>query len=113
MQNRLIELHQQRGQLVERVASQRQVLAQQLAPLQSSFNIADRVAGVVQDGKAFVQRHPLAIAAAVAGMVLLKPRTVWRWGQRGLVAWRTWRTWRSVSGLLPAFIADRVRGFLR
>ncbi len=110
MQNRLIELHQQRGRLIERITLQRSTLSRQLVPLQGAFNWSDRISHAVQDGKAFVQRHPLGLGAAVLAVVLLKPRTLWRWTQRGLVAWRTWR---SVSTLLPGFLVDKLRGLLR
>ncbi len=113
MQERLIELHQQRGRLLERIAVQRNTLSRQLAPLQGVLNIGDRVsdraARLVQDGKGFVQRHPLAIAAAVAAVVVLKPRTVLRWTRRGL---SVWRTWRSVQTLVPGFLLKQFRNLL-
>lgn len=110
MQTRLIELHHQRGRLVERIASQRRALTQQLVPLQKTFNVTDRVSRLVQSGKALMQRYPLWVVAAVAAVVLLKPRTLWRWTQRSLLAWRTWR---SISRLLPAFLVDQFRSLLR
>ena len=113
MQDRLIELHQQRGRLLERIAEQRNTLSRQLEPLQGVLNISDRVsdraARLVQDGKGFVQQYPLAIAAVVAAVVLLKPRTVLRWTQRGIAAWRTWR---SVQTLVPGFLLRQLRNLL-
>ena len=106
MQARLIELHLQRGRLRERIAMQRTTLAQQLAPIHGRFALPQRLARLVQDGKAVVQRHPLIATAAAAAIVLLKPRFVLRWAKRGVMAWRTWRT---VSGLLPAFAVNQYR----
>ena len=106
MQQRLIELHQQRGRLLERISVQRNALSQHLVPLDRALDVGDRMASMVQDTKAFVLRHPLAIAAVVVTIVVLKPGTVLRWSQRGLLAWRTWRT---VRPLLPNFLLSRWR----
>ena len=65
MQQRLIELHQQRGRLLERIGVQRNALSQHLVPLDRALDVGDRVARMVQDTKAFVLRHPLAITAVV------------------------------------------------
>ena len=113
MQTRLIELHQQRGRLLERIAAQRGTLSRQMAPLQGVLHIGDRVsdraARMVQDGKNFARQHPLAMAAAVAAVVLLKPRTVLRWTRRGL---SLWRTWRGVQMLVPGFLLRQLRNLL-
>lgn len=102
MQKRLIELHRQRGRLLERITVQRHALSQQLAPLRGALDVSDRTARLVQDGKAFVHKHPLGVALAILAVVLLKPGTVLRWTQRGLFAWRTWRgLHRLISGFLP------------
>ena len=106
MQNKLIELHQQRGRLLERIASQRLVLVQQLAPLQGALDVSSRTTRQVQDAKAFVQNHPMGIALAIAALVVFKPRTVLRWTRRGLFAWRTWR---GLHTLVPAFLLNRLR----
>jgi hypothetical protein len=106
MQEKLIELHQQRGRLQERIAAQRQVLSQQLAPLQSALDVSDRTTRLVQDAKDFVQKHPLGIGLAIVAMMVLKPRTVLRWTQRGLFAWRTWR---GLHTLVPGFVLNRLR----
>lgn len=110
MQTRLIELHQQRGRILERIAAQRRLLSQQLVPLQGVFSFRSRVSGALQDGKDFARRHPVGIAVAVLALALLKPRTVLRWTQRGLVAWKTWR---SVSGWVPGFLLQKLRSLVR
>lgn len=106
MQEKLIELHQQRGRLLERIASQRQVLAQQLAPLQGALDVSNRTARLLQDAKAFVQNHPLGVALTIAAVVVFKPGTVLRWTRRGLFAWRTWR---GLHTLVPGFLLNRLR----
>ena len=109
MQDKLIELHQQRGRLLERISAQRVVLSHQLVPLHGALNISDRVAGLVQDGKALIRKYPMAVALAVAAVVLLKPRTALRLTQHGMSAWRTWRGLRS---FLPGFMLSRLRNLI-
>ena len=106
MQKKLIELHQQRGRLLERIASQRQVLLQQMAPLQAALDVSDRTTRLVQDAKAFVQNHLLGVALTIAAIVVFRPRTVLRWTRRGLFAWRTWR---GLHTLVPGFLLNRLR----
>lgn len=59
-----------------------------LAPL---FAAGDRV----RDGWFWLRRHPEA--AAVAGVVLLvtRPRILFRWARRGVVAWQAWSRMRA------------------
>lgn len=108
MQARLIELHQQRGRLLERIAHQRVTLAAQMVPLAGPLALPERLVHLVQNGKAFVRQHPYLVGTGIAAVVLLKPRWVWRWTQRGLLAWRTWR---SVRGMLPAVLTNVLSGY--
>ncbi len=105
MQERLIELHQQRGRLLERLATQRNTLAQQLAPVEGLFDLPDRVNRMLLEGKALVVRHPLVVVALVASVVLLKPGAVLRWSGRGVAVWRAWS---MVRKLLPNFLLNRL-----
>ena len=107
MQDRLIELHQQRGRLLERIAVQRQMLARELEPLQGALDAGARAARAAQDGKNFLLQHPYALGAALLVLVVFKPRTVLRWTQRGFSAWRTWR---MVYTLIPGYLLQRLRG---
>jgi len=103
MQKRLIELHQQRGRLLERSATERNALARQWAPLARGIQVGDRIAEGVAQARAFALQHPLAIAAVVAVVVVLRPRGVLRWSLRGVSAWRTWTALRAA---LPAFLRN-------
>lgn len=105
MQQRLIELHQQRGRLLERAAMQRNLLARQVLPLKRVFSFSERVQEVAQQARSLAMRHPWALAAVLGALVVLRPRTVLRWGQRSLALWRGWRT---VSGVVPAVLAKYV-----
>lgn len=108
MQKRLIELHLQRGRLLERISTQRTLLARQVAPLRSTFNLPDRIAVRLQQGREFVRQHPLVMTLAVASLVVLRPAPLLRWTQRGLVVWKTWR---SLRHLVPAFVWERLRAW--
>ena len=108
MQKRLIELHLQRGRLLERISTQRILLAQQVAPLRSTFDLPDRVAMRWQQGQEFVRQHPLVMTLAVASLLLLRPAPLLRWTQRGLVVWKAWRSLRQ---FVPAIVWERLRGW--
>ena len=101
MQRRLIELQQQRGRLLERIASQRTTLAVHTRPLARTLQVGDRLDGWWQQCKQFAVRHPLAVAGVVGAVVILRPATVLHWTRRSLVAWRTWT---AVRQALPGFL---------
>ena len=94
MDKRLAQLRREQVQLIERVASQRAVLADQLAPLQKLIAAGDRAAGWLDGLTRYLRRHPLPVLIAAAALVLFKPKAAWCWAQRGLFVWRAWRTWR-------------------
>lgn len=106
MQKLLVELHLQRGRLLERIGTQRSALAQQLAPLQNTFALPQRLAAAAQQGREYVRAHPLVMTAAIAALVVLRPGQVLRWSQRGLLAWKAWRTLRRV---VPGFVWEQFR----
>ena len=95
MDQRLIDIGIRRGRLIERIARQRALLGEQLQPVRSVLDATDRSIAGVRSGIAYLRQHPTIIVAAVALLVVLKPRRVWRWAQRGFVVWRTWRALRS------------------
>lgn len=105
MQQRLIELQLQRGRLLERIARQRHDLLVQVRPIARTLHIGDRLAEAVDQGRRFALEHPLAVAAVVGTIVVLRPAGVLRWTRRGFFAWRTWATVRSV---LPGFLLRRL-----
>ncbi|SBT05929.1 conserved hypothetical protein [Candidatus Accumulibacter aalborgensis] len=95
MNQALLDLAVERGRLIERISTQRQLLGQQLQPLSSALQGADRAVSVVRNGADYVRQHPELVAATVLVLVVLKPNRMWRWTQRGLFAWRTWRLLRG------------------
>ncbi len=102
MQQRLIELQLQRGRLLERIANQRHALALQTRPVARALRVGDRVSSFADQCKLFALQHPLAVAAVVGAVVVLRPARVLRWTRRGFFAWRTWA---SVRTALPSFVA--------
>lgn len=55
-----------------------------LAPV---FGLADRV----RTGFAWLRRHPEVLVGAGVAIAVARPRVVWRWFKRGVVAWQLWR----------------------
>lgn len=98
MNKSLVELHRQRGQLIERIAHQRATLARESAPLKAACDTTDRILATVRNGicqvSGLLRRHPAAAAGLVAAWIALKPRLATRWLARMIVVWRTWRTLR-------------------
>lgn len=87
MNEHLLQLAARHGALKTRIAAQRQLLAEQVKPIETALGVADRgVAGVD-----WVKRHPGAVGAALAVLAILRPKRAWRWAQRGLVVWRGWQ----------------------
>jgi uncharacterized protein YjiS (DUF1127 family) len=95
MTQQLIDLGIRRGRLIERIASQRALLGQQLQPVRNVLAATDRGVAGVRAGIEFLRQHPGLIVVAVALLAILKPRRTWRWAQRGFIAWRTWRAARN------------------
>lgn len=94
MSKSLIELHRQRGQLIERIAHQRATLARDAAPVRAACDTTDRAIASVRDAlrqtACLVQRHPVATAGLAAALFALNPRRVMRWFGRSLLLWRSW-----------------------
>jgi hypothetical protein len=99
MASRLTELHLQRGRLLERIAAQRRTLARQVAPVRTACDTTDRVLDLLRQAAGFVQRHPVAVTAFAAALLVMRPRWAWRWLRRGFFVWRGWKSLRA--GLAP------------
>lgn len=94
MNQELIDLAVERGRLLERISNQRQLLGQQMQPVGDALRSADRAISTLRNGSDYVKQHPEVVTVAVAVLVVLQPRRVWRWTKRGFFAWRAWRTLR-------------------
>lgn len=96
MNAKLLELATRHGELKARIELQRRVLAEQTAPLEAALARGD----AVLQGVDWLKHHPLAIAAAVAAVVVARPRRAWRCAKRGFFVWRGWQSIRnSLSGM--------------
>lgn len=109
MPDRLTELHEQRGRLLERIAYQRSTLARQFVPVQDALRIGDRATGALHQGRDFLLRNSTASSLLLLSLLLFRPRTAWRWGRRGFIAWRTWSGLRT---LLSGIFARQFRNLL-
>lgn len=91
MNPRLVDLYQQQGRLLERIATQRQALGVQMLPVQRAVHGVDAALQALQRSASYLRSHPLVVATAVAALVIFKPRWVWVWSRRGFFVWRRWR----------------------
>lgn len=88
------DLALQRGRLLERIATQRRQLGDDLQPLCAALRAGDRAVAGAQAGVAYVKTHPRSFALLLGALLLLRPRRTWRWFKRGFVFWRAWRALR-------------------
>jgi len=96
MNEKLLELAARRGALAVRIANQREKLAHEAAALNGVLSAGD----AVLRGVDWLKQHPLALGAAVAGAVVIRPRRALRWAQRGFFVWRGWRAMRNIVSRL-------------
>jgi len=98
---RLLELAERRSRLIERARAQREQLARSLAGTDTAADLLARAFRVVEG----VLQQPLIVAAAVALLVVLRPRRALRWLMKGWSAWRLYRGaqrwWRQYAGRAP------------
>nr|WP_315205963.1 YqjK family protein [uncultured Albidiferax sp.] len=100
------ELDQERARLTERIQAQRANLARDLAPLQRVSQAGNVVSALVAEAVAYVRQRPVAATLLLGGLVLVKPKGVWRWAKRGFFIWRGFR---AVQQWQPGTIMDVVR----
>ena len=103
------ELAYERVRLTERIAAQRALLARDLAPLRSLQRVGARASGLLAQVLAAMRQYPLVPVLLLGGFVLLRPRKAWRWGQRGLLLWRSWR---ALQQWQPATLWALLRRFV-
>jgi hypothetical protein len=91
MTDKLLELATRRGVLQARIDEQRRALSHHVLPLQTALARGD----AVLEGVDWLKHHPVAIGAAVAAVVVARPKRAWRWAKRGLFVWRGWQIVRT------------------
>lgn len=92
MSDKLLQLATRQGALKARIEAQRRTLAKQAMPLESALARGD----AVLQGVDWLKHHPIAIGAAVAAVVVARPRRAWRWAKRGFFVWRSWQGIRNL-----------------
>ena len=91
MRSRGIELAAKRERLIAQSALQRAALARQSLLLKAPLSLADRGLAAAR----VAGRHPLLVAAAVAAMVVWRPRKAVRVLQYGWMGWQLARRLRG------------------
>lgn len=92
MNDKMLALMQRRGELRERIAVQREQLAQATSRFEKPLSLLDQ--GV--EGVRYLRRHPVLPAGAVIAVLLLR-----RGGVLGLVKplFKLWGMYRSIRSL--------------
>jgi hypothetical protein len=94
-----------RAELIAACAAQRVGVSVYIGALAKPIALADRGLGVLR----YLRSHPLLLGALTAALVVARRRgflqagrrvlehrgALLKWGQRGLLAWRTWQAMRS------------------
>lgn len=91
MNSKQLDLATRRGMLKARIDEQRRALSQHAVPLQAALARGD----TVLRGVDWLKHHPLAIGAALAAIVVVRPKQAWRLAKRGFLVWRGWQLVRS------------------
>lgn len=97
MSSRLIELALRKQRLQIRSGALREAWASNIAGIGPVFSAADGI----RDAAAWVRAHPLYLIAAGVALGVARPRAVFRWAQRGALAYRFWQTLQKKFSLLP------------
>ncbi|MDR2838931.1 MAG: YqjK-like family protein [Azonexus sp.] len=88
MSKRSLKLAERRGALSERIAAQRERLAQHATGIERLCAGGD----VALHGVDWLKQHPVTAGLASFAIVLLRPRRAFRWVKRGFFLWRGWRS---------------------
>lgn len=89
--SRDIELALRKQRLVMRSDTLREAIAADTAPLLPLFTASDKVV----DGFHWLKARPGVVAGIAVVAAVLRPKTIFRWGRRGLFAWKAWQTLQS------------------
>lgn len=48
------------------------------------------------EGARWVRRHPELVAATAVALVVVRPKSAWRWARRAFVGWQVWQKFRDL-----------------
>jgi YqjK-like protein len=88
MNEKLIKLAERRATLIARAENQRDTFARASVSLRAPLALADR--GL--DGIHYLKQHPEWLAGTAVLALLLRPRRIFKWAQRGWMAWHFTRS---------------------
>ena len=83
----------QRERLIALCDAQRDDIAVLVRQLDGPIKVADRGIAGVQ----YLRDHPLVLGVLVGALTLMRRRGLWKWAQRGFVAWRGYRALRAAG----------------
>jgi len=103
MNSQLIAIAEKRGELKATIAMQRDLLAQNVWPVELALDTAGRAV----EGVEWLKQHPKVVVAAALAVLIVKPRRtiravrpLWRFGRRGFLYWQTFqRVRKKLRGL--------------
>lgn len=95
----LEQVRLRRARLVARAQHDREDIALGLEPFSGAIRVADRGLAAVRLARHGILGHPLLSAAAVALVIVLRPRGFLRALRLGIGAWQAWQL---VQGALRA-----------
>lgn len=98
MSPRQVELALRKQRLQLRSAALRDEFAGHGAAFAPLFAAGDGI----REGFHWLRRHPEALVAPVVALAVARPRVLFRWARRSVVAWQAW-------GRLQAWLASRRR----
>ena len=87
MNSRLLALALKKQRLQFKSASLREQWRGHACGLAPAFDAADHV----RAGVGWLRGHPEVSVAVGVALLVARPRAVWRWARRGVVAWQFWR----------------------
>jgi len=98
MNSELIALAEKRGELKATMAMQRDLVAQNIWPVETLLDTADRAV----EGVEWLKGHPRVVVAAALVLFIVKPRRtlrvvqpLWRYGRRGFIYWQAFQRLRK------------------
>lgn len=107
MRERLLALAEKRARLTAQAQSERETLARFAAPVDGAATAAAGLLRAARRAAEEARRHPAFIVAAVAILVVLRPRRAVKWLARG---WSAWRLYRGALGWWNRFGAAAASG---
>lgn len=96
MNSQLSAVMQRRGELLARIALQREQLAEIGARLRPSLALADRGVAVAR----FLRSHPVLVIGVTVALVISRRGVA---GTAG-IAWRVWKGYRSFTAITSRFL---------